>query len=555
MRNEHAPRATARTTRHRTRRSYNVPTVSRWQRYWFDEGGRWAAAIVRMGIAASVLLTLARIWTQDPLVAPAGLYRPVGVWMLLGRTVPPEALIATLWVIAWGSTLAMLVGFGTRAATAASFGSAVALAAVSFSGGNTWSHQYNVVFLAQCAFLGARGGDVLSVDALIRRVRKLPPIDVERGYRWSLRLVQLAVALMFAGAVFHKLAQSHGTLRWALSDNLRNHLLVRFDLAGLDRPAVVNWIIDDVWKYRSAAMLNLITQFTPILACVFVRRPWVRAAAGLAFVIETIALGLVVSLWNLHWLPLVTVFIDWDALLRKSADVPAPSGTWTPPRGPRIFVVVFFAYEVLTSFVPTVDQRLNTFPFSSFPMFSTIRAEAPYDEHLPYAVPGDHIVPIAAPVHVFAQRWLDHSFRGLYAEPDPERIHRKLAQILSQAPVRYPDARIVDLRAYVTLFVSPAYPAPAHFEPHDLAITGELHADGTFRSVLGTLRGNTLEIHPRNVDAREVRLVYYRDDDPTPIDLPAPRTGDRFELPALTGSPIYVVAIIHDVPWLAATRK
>ncbi len=532
-----------------------MPPVSRWQRYWFDEGGRWAAAVVRIAIAGAVLLTLARLATQDPLVAPAGLYRPVGIWMLLGRTVPPEAVIGILWVLAWTSTVAMLVGLYTRAATAVSFGAAVALAAISFSGSTAWSHQYNVVFLAHCAFLGARGGDVLSIDALIRRRRGLPEVNLERGYQWSLRLVQLAVALMFAGAVFHKLLHGHGTLRWALSDNLRYQLLVRYDLAGLDRPAVVSWIIDDVWKFRGAALLNLVTQLVPILACVFVRRPWLRAVCGLAFVTETLALGLVISLWNPHWLPLVAVFVDWDALLRKRADVLPLTSTWTPPRGPRIFVIAFVAYEVLTSFVPTLDQRLNTFPFSSFPMFATIRAEAPYGEHLDYTVPGDHITPISAPVHVFAQRWLDHSFRGLYQERDPERLRKKLAQVLEQAPSRYPDATIKDLRAYLTLFVAPAYPAPAHFEPHDIAVTGELRADGTFRTVLGSWTGTTLELRPQNVDARDVQLVYYKDDEPQPIPLTATPTGNRFELPALTGSPIYVVAIIDGTPWLVASRK
>ncbi len=530
--------------------------MSRWQRYWFADGGRWAAAIVRIAIASAVLLTLLRISSQDPLVAPAGLYRPVGIWMVLGSTVPPDALLSALWVLAWGGTVCMLLGLGTRAATGVSFGASVALAAISFSGSVTWSHQYNVVFLAQCAFLGARGGDALSLDAWIRTRRGLPAIDLPRAYQWSLRLVQLAVALMFAGAVFHKILHGHGTLRWALSDNLRHHLLVRYDLAGLDRPALVNWIIDDVWKYRIAALLNLLTQFVPILACVFVRRPWARAAAGAAFVTETLALGLVISLWNLHWLPLVAVFVDWDALLRRtpSARADLPSGG-TPPRAPRIFIAAFVSYEVITSFIPTVDQRLNTFPFSSFPMFATIRAEAPYGEHHDYVMPGDHVEPIGSTVHVFAQRWLDHAFRGLYTERDPDRLQQKLAQIVAQAPARYPDATIRGVRAYLTLFVAPAYPAPAHLEPHPIAITGELTPEGQFRTVLGTLRGTTLELRPRGVDTRQVRLVYYRNDEPHPIAIEATRTEDRFDLPELSGSPLYVVAIIDGTPWLVASRK
>src|SRR5262245_9438742 len=172
--------------------------------------------------------------------------------MLLGKTPPPDLLVHVLWIAAWTATVAMLVGAATRTATAISFVAAVALAALSFSASRLWSHQYNVVLLAQLAFLGARGGDVLSVDWLVRRLRGLPAHDVPRGYQWSLRLVQLAIALMFAGAFFHKFLHGHFTLRWALSDNLRHHLLMRFDLAGLERPPLVDWLIDDPWRFRTA---------------------------------------------------------------------------------------------------------------------------------------------------------------------------------------------------------------------------------------------------------------------------------------------------------------
>jgi hypothetical protein len=528
--------------------------VSRWQRYWFADGGRHAAAIVRIAIAVAVLMSLARLSTLSTLVAPAPLYRPVGIWMVIGRTAPPALLVDLLWLLAWGGTVAMLLGVFSRAATAVSFGAAVALAALSFSGSATWSHQYNVVFLAQAAFLGARGGDVLSVDAWLRHRRGLPALDVPGGYQWSLRLVQLAVALMFAGAVFHKLLHGHGTLRWALSDNLRHHLLVRYDLAGLPRPVVVDWIIDDVWKYRIAALLNLATQLLPILACVLVRRPWLRAACGLAFVTETIALGLVIGLWNPHWFPLAAVFIDWDRLLRRSSPAPRPVD-WAPPRGPRVFIAVFLVYEVLTSFIPTLDQRLNTFPFSSFPMFATIRAERPYDEHRPYRLAGDHIEVVGNDVHVFAQRWLDHAHRGIHQMRDPDKIRAKLAAILADAPVKYPDATIRGLRHYLTIFEAPAYPAPAHFERRPIAITGELLPDGTFRSVLGSWKGTTVELRPRGVDTSNATLVAYRDDDPTPISLATTRTGDRFELAPIAGHPIYVVAMIDGVGWLVATRR
>jgi len=257
--------------------------VSRWQRYWFAEGGRYAAAIVRIAIASAILLTLARLDNNVSTGDVPGshtLYRPVGIWMVMGHTPPPAVLVDALWVLAWGGTCAMLLGLCTRASTAVSFVAGLALASLSFSASARWSHQYNIVFLAQAAFLGARGGDVLSVDALIRMWRGMPLFDRPRAYQWSLRLVQLAVAVMFACAAFHKILHGHFTLRWALSDNLRHQLLVRFDLAGLQRPPLVDWLIDDPWRYRTAAVLNLVSQAAPLAACFFVRRPAWRALFG-----------------------------------------------------------------------------------------------------------------------------------------------------------------------------------------------------------------------------------------------------------------------------------
>jgi hypothetical protein len=543
--------------------------VKRWQRYWFGEaaaGGKWSAAALRIAIAASVLLTLQRLATLSTvhIPGPAALYRPVGVWMVFGHLVPPGFVVTGLWVVAIGATIAMLVGLGSRAATAVSFAAALALASASFSSSATWSHQYNVVFLAQLAFLGARGGDALSLDAVIRRRRKLPPLDVPRGYQWSVRLVQLAVALMFAGAAFHKLLHAHFTLRWALSDNLRHQLLVRYDLAGLPRPAVVDWIIDDVWRFRTAAVLNLISQAAPIFACIFVRRPVVRALCGGFFVIEVLALGLVVGLWNLHWLPLVAAFIDWDRLValvgrwwgwRAPSPPPVLPG-WSPPRAARHFILAFVVYDAITAIIPTLDQRLNTYPFSAFPMFATVRAREPYDQHLPYAVPGDHFEAISdRPLDAHAQRWIDHQNRRLYLVTDPAAFHRRLGAILADVQDRFPEFGVHGLRHYVTIFEAPAYPASAHFEPHPIAVMGELDATGMFRSVLGTLDDAGVTLRPQHLDTSAAHLVVYTDDSPIPHELGAARQGDRFLTGRIDGDPLYVVAIIDGTPWLVATRK
>jgi hypothetical protein len=540
--------------------------VGRWNRYWFAEGGRLAAAFVRIAIATAVLFTLARLATLSTVELPGApdLYRPVGVWMLLGHTIPPDWLIATLWAMAWSGTIAMLLGLYSRTATVVSFIGAVSIASLSFASKSTWSHQYNVVFIAQLAFLGARCGDALSVDSVLRRVRRLPPIDIARGYQWSLRLVQLAVALMFAGAVFHKVLHGHFTLRWAFSDSLRHHLLMHYDLAGLDRPALVDWLLEDVWRYRTAAVLNLLAQLTPIFACVFVRRPWIRALCGGVFVSEVLGLGLVVSLWNQHWLPLAAVFIDWDRLnawlLREPRPLDREVAGWKPPVAPRIFIIVFVIYDAITSFAPTVDQRLNTYPFSGFPMFATVRAAEPYDEHLPFRVPGDkYLVTSDVPLGDEQQRWFDYQNRGLYAVTSQREVETRLLATLDKARRRYPELGIRGVRHELTIFEAPAYPAPAHFEEHPVAILGEIR-DGTFRSVLGKLTDGAVELHPQHVDTANVTLVYYANDQPVPHELAATRSGpngagDHFAIGKLDADPVYIVAIIDGTPWLVASRR
>ena len=460
--------------------------MGRWQRYWFAEGGRTSAAVLRIALALALMFTLERLRFTWPANAPgapayAGVYRPVGVWMLFGHHVPPIGVIDALWATAWMGALAMLVGAYTRVATAVAFVAGVSLAALSYAGTKAWSHQYNVVFVALLAFQGARGGDVWSWDAYWRRSRGLPEIDVARGYQWSVRLVQLAVALMFASGMFHKVLHGHMTLRWAFSDNLRHHLLVRYDLAGLPRPAIVDWMIDRAWAWQAAAALNLLTQTIPLTAVFLVRHPVLRACAGFFFVLETVALGVVMELWNLHWLPLAAAFVDWDALLRRRDRAEAPAGG-TPPRGPTIFVIAFVVYDVVVAFTPSIDQRLNTYPLSAFPMFAQIRAREPLARHLPYSVPGVHFELDAQGPTPGAAEWLDYTYRTIIQVHDTRELQKRLAGILADAQGRYPGAGVTRVRVWLTIFETPAYPAPARFEAHPIAIMGEY--DGQLRSQL-----------------------------------------------------------------------
>ena len=239
-------------------------------------------------------------------------------------------------------------------------------------------------------------------------------------------------------------------------------------------------------------------------------------------------------------------------LIKAPPSVPAGS----PPRGPQIFIICYLIYYVATAFIPSIDQRLNTYPFSAFPMFASIRATPPLDQHMPYSVPGDRYeVTSDLPISVEAQRWFDHHNRWLYDLKDPAKLETRMRSILAAAQARYPEAGIHGVRHRFMMFEVPAYPGEAHFEPRPIATLAELRPDGTFRSVFGTLTKDGVLLRPQNVDAKSVRLVYYLNDLPVAHQLTATREGDRFVTGPLKGKPLTVIAIIDGEPWLAARRK
>lgn len=457
-----------------------------WTRYWSAPGGRIAAGVVRMALALALLLLLDGIHglpaVRHPDQTAASVYHPVGILMLFRS--PPSALAIELAeIIAWTGALAMLVGFCTRAAAAATALGALVVASQAMSYQPTWSHDLNVVLLASIAFIGARGGDALAIDALIRRARGRPPTGA--SYQWSLRLVQLAVGLMFVSACLLKLRS--GGLHWALSDNLRHQLLARYDLIGqIDRPATVDWLLARSWRYQSAAVLHLIAQAMPVVAIVFAGRPWLRALAGLCFLSEVAALYVVMEFGNPSWFPLAAAFIDWDRLWgwiarRRRVE---PSLPVRVPRAAMAFVGVFVVLELVLSFTPGLDQVLRTFPFSRFPMFAAIRAKRPYAEHQTYELVAGRIELVAGrPIEPSIQAEVDRDYvyRALHRETDRDRLRTRTAAIVDELRRRYPAHAIRGVRVYVTMYQAPAYPAPARLEAHDLGVLGEF-VDGRWIS-------------------------------------------------------------------------
>jgi len=183
------------------------------------------------------------------------------------------------------------------------------------------------------------------------------------------------------------------------------------------------------------------------------------------------------------------VFVDWERLLRR----PAPAAV--PPRSSRrasVFILAFLVYDVTVSFVPRLDQRLRTYPFTGFPMFASIRARAPYDEHAPYSFGSGHFELVASDyVPEEVELTLDRYYAKLFRLRDREALHARMRDVLTNAVRLHPGTTAV--RLYYTLVEAPAYPEPARIERRLVALLGELTVDGTFRSMLGAPHAGRLQ--------------------------------------------------------------
>jgi hypothetical protein len=215
------------------------------------------------------------------------------------------------------------------------------------------------------------------------------------------------------------------------------------------------------------------------------RRPRLRALLGLVWVMEVLGLGVVMALWDTHWLPLAAVFIDWDALTRTPTGL-APSTHATASARVIAFVTPIVAFASVQATL--LNQRLRLYPFSSYPMFATVRARRPFAQHLPYELVGGRIeIQAASPLAPDMQAWIDRriQFRWMWKQRDPRRVHHDLVAVMRETGARWPELAIVRARCVLVVDRIEAYPEAARLVRRDLAVVGELTASGEFHSELG----------------------------------------------------------------------
>lgn len=539
-----------------------------WGRYWFASDGRISIEVIRIALALGALMTWHRAVAPSyqrlvDLVSMRA-YHPFGVMRLLGESPPPVPVLEACKWLALIASLAMLVGLASRISTLVSLLAMLVVVGMRESFSTPWHHSYTPILAAHLAFVLAPSGRMMSVDALLRRWRGLPGRAATPQPAWPALLVQLVVAIPYASAATAKLMK--GGLDWALSDSLRHHILARFGWTGHPRTPVADLLVQNETLWQAAALGNLVSQLAPLFACLFVRRPRIRFALGMFYVLETIALDVVMELPNYQWLPLAVVFVDWDRLVawlrrrRTRGGPPAePVEPARPARAVSPVIAGFAGAHLIITFGPVgLDQRLNSFPISQYRMFSEVRAKKPYAEHQSWEF---ETIRFALRRKGDSIERADTRLDAIYYKKGSVRSPQEMEKILRQASrLAAHGKQLRTLTAWYTILQAPPYPDSPELIPYRIGILGRMRGK-RFQSLLG--RAATDEIgRPYVAPApvgialpAEVKLTCFLGLDPVPRPIAIERRDGRFYYtPAEPGRYLFVAEIAGERFIVAETR-
>jgi hypothetical protein len=446
----------------------------RWADLLVGNGYWWSYGVCRVSIGLALLRMFRNVdmdYANFFACQVPEHYRPLGLLYLFGKGVPDPALFNVFREIARVSMWLVVIGFFSRVNLLVSTVLLCLLTGALWAFTGTWCHGFNPVLLTAIAMLLGPPCP-LSVDGALRKLfgKPVPAPEVRRA-RGPVLLGQFAVAMVFASAGLFKLVLGNGEpFAWCYSDSMRNILLLQYWALNEPVPDWVRFAVTHTWAYKGMAVGNIMTQLTPSLACLFFRRPLVRLLGGAAFLTEAVCIGTIMGLWNPHWFPLVAFFIDWDRLIGLATGQITPQpryagATFAGPdpagRAARLwrarayagYALLFAGFYLVVAFTHPTPRHF-TYPFTSFPMYSTVYADAPYRDHRPFHLIGSQWEIDADPP--VSQQELDRvwvTFRADIWYTDPPELAKAV-----RAHLEASGHKVRGLTIHKTVFDIPAFP-------------------------------------------------------------------------------------------------
>lgn len=244
---------------------------------------------------------------------PKDLFKPVWIFERLHLPVLPTTGLLVL-EIAWKLALLLsCVGLFTRAATIVAAVGALYLLGVPFNYGKVY-HVAAIMIFTMGIFALSRSGDAVSLDALVRRRRGLPPPAASGEYRWPVRMVWVLMSVLFFNAGMAKAIRGPAHT-WIFSENMAVLMTQRHYLNSNSLP-MLDWglfIAKHPILYRTFAAGAIGGEVFLCLA-LFDRRlrrvlPWMLLSMQ-------VGIGLFMQVWFWPFMVTYLFWVPWDKVAR-----------------------------------------------------------------------------------------------------------------------------------------------------------------------------------------------------------------------------------------------
>jgi hypothetical protein len=232
--------------------------LARWNAFWFAPAPASTLGTCRMLFFGALVLWQ---WHHD--FSAWGRYSSVfwmPVWLFDTAHVPQlsASTIGALQSLWKSSLLLSAIGLFTRPAMVVAFVLGTYLMGLPHNFGQT-QHFDTLVVFAMLALALSRAGDACSLDALLAAAsgRSNTTHADDGEYRWPIRMVWVAMSLIFCAAGLSKLR--HSGLEWIFSDNL-TLLLLRQQYHISDGEPLTRWGITVAhypWATRLLALMSV----------------------------------------------------------------------------------------------------------------------------------------------------------------------------------------------------------------------------------------------------------------------------------------------------------
>ncbi|HEX8912998.1 MAG TPA: hypothetical protein VF796_11610 [Humisphaera sp.] len=287
---------------------------NRYARWWFGPESPTNLGVCRLLFFGAEFLYHLPVRFDAWGDVPRALFKPVWVFERLHLPVLPTTGLLVFEVVWKLAMLLACLGLFTRVATAVAAVGALYLLGLPFNFGKVY-HLASIIIFTMTILAFSRCGDGVSLDALIRRKRGLPPPAPSGDYRWPVRMAWVLMAVLFFNAGMAKAIRGP-LVPWIFSENMAI-LMTQRHYMNADSMPPLSWgliVAEHKPLYVLFAASSVLAEIFCFVA-LFLRNPY-RLVLPMTLLSMQLGIGLFMRVWFTPFMVVYLFWIPWADVFR-----------------------------------------------------------------------------------------------------------------------------------------------------------------------------------------------------------------------------------------------